>query len=129
MAKKAASKTQIADNQQETPVVDVGDLIEKTNRLYLSIKAIGTMNHKGKSVLSVGYGGKIAPPPDHGLEIAIVLIQELRRFAVYSSFEAAQKDLKSLQDFINKLKVSPPTNPTNLRDFMDQINDPSQGQG
>lgn len=92
----------------KTQVVETGKLVRKTNRLYLSIKAIGTLDEKGKSIFSVGYSGKIAPPPDRGLGILILLMDELQQFISYSSVEAAEKDLKFLKDYVNGFEITPP---------------------
>ena len=101
-------KTRPKKPTKETPVVETGKLVRKTNRLYLSIKAIGTLDEKGKSIFSVGYSGKLAPPPDRGLGILILLMEELQQFITYSSVEAAEKDLKFLKDYINGFEITPP---------------------
>jgi len=92
----------------KAPVVETGKEVRKTNRLYLSIKAIGTLDEKGKSIFSVGYSGKIAPPPDRGLGILILLMDELKQFISYSSVEAAEKDLKFLKDYVNGFEITAP---------------------
>lgn len=106
MVKK--SKSGLSDDNKIVPVVETGKEVMKTNRLYLSIKAIGTLNEKGKSILSMGYTGKIAPPPDRGLEILIQLMEELKPFISYSSIEAAKKDLKSFKDYVNGFEITAP---------------------
>jgi hypothetical protein len=99
--KKPGPKTKV-------PVVETGKEVRKTNRLYLSIKAIGTLDEKGKSIFSVGYSGKIAPPPDRGLGILILLMDELKQFISYSSIEAAEKDLNFLKDYVNGFEITAP---------------------
>ena len=93
----------------KAPVVETGKEVRKTNRTYLSIKAIGTLDEKGKSILSVGYGGKIAPPPDRGLEILILLMDELKQFISYSSIEAAENDLNLLKEYVNGFEITAPS--------------------
>lgn len=86
-------------------VVETGKEVRKTNRLYMSIRQIGTCDEKGKSVFSIGYGGKIIVPPDRGLGLLILLAEELTGLLSYSSTEAAKKDLEFLKKYVNQLEV------------------------
>jgi hypothetical protein len=92
--------------KKTTGVVETGKVIRKTNQLYLSLKNIGTLDENGKSILSVGYKGRMEAPPDRGLLLLVLVMDHLQDFLSYSSVEAAENDLKLLKKHINQIKVT-----------------------
>lgn len=86
-------------------IVETGNEVKRTNQVYMSLKTIGHLDEKGKSIFSLGYGGRIVAPPDRGLGLLIILADELARFLDYSSPEAAEKDLEFLKKYVNQLKI------------------------
>jgi hypothetical protein len=91
----------------ETPgVVETGKEIKRTNQTFLSLKAIGNVDAKGKTILSIGYGGKIVAPPDRGLVLMIKVMEELKHMIDYSSVEAAENDLRLLKEYINGFEIT-----------------------
>lgn len=87
-------------------VVDTSTEIKRTNRLYLQLAAIGHCDEKGKSVLALGYKGKIIAKPDRPLGIVQAILEEMLPVADYSSREAAEKDIAALKEYINGLRLN-----------------------
>ena len=79
-----------------------GGVIVKTNQMYLTVHAIGMLNDKGKSVMSVGYN-RVTSPPDRPLVIAAWLLKEIVSMARYSSRKAATSDLTNFKQYVATL--------------------------
>lgn len=83
--------------------VEVGKELKRTNQVYMTLSKLGEVDAKGKSIFSMGYSGKVTAPPDRGLLLLIMLLDELKQFIQYSSNEAAEYDLEMLKKHINVL--------------------------
>jgi hypothetical protein len=87
-------------------VVDTSTEIKRTNRLYVQLAAIGQCDERDKSVLALGYRGKIIAKPDRPLGIIQAIMQEMLPVMDYSSREAAEKDIAELKEYINGLRFT-----------------------
>lgn len=86
-------------------VVDTSTEIKRTNRLYLAIKAIGQCDEKEKSVLALGYSGKLIAAPDKPMTIIIRLMEEMMPVMDYSTKEAATADLKRFKEYVDSIQL------------------------
>ena len=81
-----------------------GDVL-RTNRMYISLKAIGEINEKGKSIFSIGYSGKNIAEPDRPLSTAVFsLVAHVANMAKYTSQEEAEADLKEFKKLVKSIK-------------------------
>ncbi len=80
-------------------VTDSG--VVRSNRFFLSLKAIGEVDEKGKTILSLGYKGKIIATPDRPLSTAVAkLILHVAEMVQYSDEGQRDADLKALKKFV-----------------------------
>lgn len=100
MAKKKATKPSVPG------VVDTSTEIKRTNRLYLAVREIGQCNDKDKSVLALGYSGKIIAKPDQPFGIMIALLEEMLPVMDYSTPEAAAADIERFKKYVNSLEAN-----------------------
>lgn len=86
-----------------------GGPILRTNRLYIAIREIGQCNDNGKSVLGMGYKGKIIATPDKPLQTLMVpLINEIMQVMDYSNDKLAEEDLKAFKEWVNGIHLTSP---------------------
>lgn len=85
-------------------VVEGGNLIARTNRMFVELRRVGELNAKGQVRFARGYKGKIIANPDEPLMLFAALIDQfvLRGFP-YSSKEAAAEDVKKFKTFMEEL--------------------------
>jgi ribosomal protein L37AE/L43A len=89
---------------KEVKVVDTSTEIKRTNRMYLRLAAVGQCDAQGKTVLELGFRGKIIAPPDAPLTLLQNVVNEMLSLIDYSSKEAAEADIAALKEFVNGLK-------------------------
>jgi hypothetical protein len=83
-----------------------GTPVKRTNCMYISLKAIGECDDKGKSVFSLGYSGKTISKPDAPLSSMMVpLLREVMLMAQYSDLAAAKKDLAAFKKWAKGISV------------------------
>jgi hypothetical protein len=93
-------------NAKESETIEIpGTEIKQTNRLYMAIREIGQCDGRGRSVLSLGYRGKIIAQPDRPLATMVwPLINELLQYVNYSGDDAALKDINQFKEIIASLR-------------------------
>lgn len=84
--------------------------IKRGSRFYIELKAIGEVDDNGKSVLSIGYKGKLVAEKDKLFgSLLIGLIEECLRMAMFSTEEALIADFDSFLKYVETLKRRLPT--------------------
>ena len=82
-----------------------GTEIVRTNRMFISLKTIGEMDAKGKTVFSLGYSGKTVAEPERPLSTAVAkLVLHIANMAKYSTQEDMEADLKEFQAIVADIK-------------------------
>lgn len=86
---------------------DAGPVL-RSNRLYISLREIGEVNEKGKSVFAIGYKGKTIAQPDRPLSTAVFsLIAHVANMAKYTTVEDRDADLKELKRLVKSIHYKP----------------------
>ena len=96
-----------AKRKKNPPTVEVApdSPIVQTNKLYVSLREIGHCNEKGRSVMSMGYSGKVIAVPDKPLSSLMAsLVKEISSFARWSSNEAATSDLAAFKEYVASME-------------------------
>ncbi len=86
-----------------------GTEIVRTNRMFISLKSIGEIDAKGKTVFSIGYGGKTVADPERPLSTAVAkLVLHVANMAKYSTQEDMETDLKEFKAIVADIQWAKP---------------------
>lgn len=94
--------------QAAEPVIDTSGTgpIKRTNRFFMQIKAYGCCDEKGRVVMGIETSQKkMMAPPDRPLAWFCILLEQMMGGMSWSSKEAMEKDLKTLKDYVETLRV------------------------
>lgn len=83
-----------------------GGPIARTNRFFMQIKSYGCCDAKGRTVMGIETSQKkMIAPPDMPLTWFSVLLEQVMPGMSWSSKEAMEKDLATLQDYVKGLRI------------------------
>lgn len=78
------------------------DPVLKTNCAFIRVAETGMLGANGKSVMTLGFGGRMVAEPDKPMELALSACQLVSDVARWSTDEARRADVKAFVERIVK---------------------------
>lgn len=89
-------------------VVDTSNVIARTNRFFVHLKAYGHCDANGRAVMALKGFNRALAPPDAPLALMLVLLEQMIPTMDYSSDEAMRLDLERFQRAVAQWSIDEP---------------------